>query len=224
MWVWVHGLLAPMVLVVLILYCFYKRSEKDLASDWITRLYCKNKYDMEDMGFVGLMAIIVSGFLWLIISLIYRTCIDGKTYNTQGTTQEYVDVIIQSFKTGWQLGNTIRNILIVCIIVGFIILYYVAKKNTAIDKALREIEISIKELRNSYYIINQQEKDMIKVLEASRDKIKRQKANRIAYRGIKAAMNVQKMDGFDIQKEIDTLNALYELDERELKSIESKYK
>lgn len=138
------------------------------------------------------------------------------------TYKEYKPKDYKDFNNGLEICKNGIYLYVVFII----ILYGLYQIGTKTERTLEKIDTQIEILRkNNLYKKDETIKRTIELLEDARSKLQREELLKEAHVGIKLIKRAQKShQSEDVQRDIDELEAIYKLEQREIDVISKKYK
>lgn len=145
-----------------------------------------------------------------------------EKYNKNyGANIETHDDFVNFVESQWKIGNHVRNIGYLIIIVFYLIMVLVEFNMNKLERKLEKIKQSIWELSN---IPNsdEQTKQLLDLLSKTKRKLEKQIQLKSVAKSIKMLKQIQADEStINITREIDELNALYQLSETDL--LKEKY-
>lgn len=183
--------------------------------------------------------IIIIGVVTFFITGITRFCEDPKEWSDRykgeyiiehqctiddipKTYKEYKPKDYKDFNNGLEICKNGIYLYIIFII----ILYGWHRINTKTERTLEKIDKQIEVLRkNNLLKKDETVKRTIELLADAKSKLQREELLKEARTGIKLIKRVQKShQSEDVQKDIDELNAIYDLEQKEIDMLVKKYK
>ena len=192
------------------------------------------------IGLIFITVFVVSCILWAESTVIYLKSdnFTDKDYSAGYTTEKYNDLVekynekydaniethddfTKFAKSQWKIGNHVRNIGYLIIIVFYLIMVLIELNTNKLERKLEKIRESIYELSD---IPNpdDQTKQLLDLLSKTKNKLEKQIQLKSVSKSIKMLKQIQADESaVDITREIDELTALYQLNETDL--LKEKY-